>query len=169
MNLLLSALSELPEYRVLEQAVEAGRVSAMAGVGQLTRSHLIAALIRDTGRPALIICQDDLAAQRVQQELAAFLEQTPELLPGREFTFYDAAVVSRGWEQKRLRRFYDLATGKTKILVTSLEALSLRTMPKQVLFTASVSLKCGASYVMEELARKLTDAGYSRTTLVEGV
>ena len=61
MNLLLSALSELPEYRALEQAVESGQVAAMAGVGQLARSHLIASLFRDTGRPALVICQDDMA------------------------------------------------------------------------------------------------------------
>ena len=169
MNLLLSALSELPEYRALEQAVESGQVAAMAGVGQLARSHLIASLFRDTGRPALVICQDDMAVQRMQQELAAFLDQAPEILPGREFTFYDAAVVSRGWEQKRLRQLYDLATGRTRLLIASLDALSLRTMPKPVLFSAAVTLKCGAAYEMENLAQRLTDAGYARTSLVEGV
>ncbi len=169
MNLLLSSLQNLPEYGVLRQLVDSGKVAALSGVGQLARSHVMAALYRDSGRPVLVVCQDDMAVQRMQQELAAFLEEAPEVLPGREFTFYDAAVVSRGWEQKRLRRLYDLATGKTRLLVASLEALSLRTMPKATLFSASISLKAGAAYDIGDLAQKLTDAGYARTSLVEGV
>ncbi len=169
MEHLLSVLNELPEYRSILSHVQAGQVTALSGVGQLSRSHVISALCRDAERPVLVICQDDLAAQRVQQELASFLGQTPELLPAREFTFYEASVVSRGWEQRRLRRLYDLASGKTRIMVASLEALSLRTMPRSVLFSATVTLKCGATYDMEELAQKLTASGYARTALVEGV
>jgi len=169
MNLLLSALSSLPEYRALLAAVEAGQAAAVSGVGQLARSHVTAALIRDSQRPALVVCQDDMAAQRMQAELSAFLGQQIPILPGREFTFYDAAVVSRGWEQKRLRQLYDLAEGKTRLLIASLDALSLRTMPRATLFTAAIRLRRGASYDLEDLANKLVAAGYARTTLVEGV
>ena len=169
MNLLLSALNSLPEYRALCSAVEAGQVAALSGVGQLARSHVMAALIRHSGRPVLVVCQDDMAAQRMQQELAAFLGEAAPILPSREFTFYDAAVVSRGWEQKRLRQLFDLALGKTRVLIASLEALSLRTMPRSTLFSSAIQLKCGASYDLEDLARKLVAAGYARTSLVEGV
>ena len=169
MNLLLSALAALPEYEALRAAVDAGQVAALSGVGQLARSHVMAALIRDAGRPVLVVCQDDMAAQRLQGELAAFLGQTPPILPTRELTFYDAAVVSRGWEQKRLRQLYDLAQGKTPLLVASLDALCLRTMPRSVLFSAAIRLKCGAAYSLDDLAGRLTAAGYSRTSLVEGV
>jgi len=154
MNLLLSALSSLPEYRALLAAVEAGQAAAVSGVGQLARSHVTAALIRDSQRPALVVCQDDMAAQRMQAELSAFLGQQIPILPGREFTFYDAAVVSRGWEQKRLRQLYDLAEGKTRLLIASLDALSLRTMPRATLFTAAIRLRRGASYDLEDLANK---------------
>jgi len=169
MNLLLSALNNLPEYTALVQAVEKGQVCALSGVGQLARSHVAAALYAAAGRPALVVCQDDLAAQRTAEELTAFLGEAPAVLPTREFTFYDAAVVSRGWEQRRLRRLYDLATGKIRLLVASLDALCLRTMPKETLFGASIILKSGAAYEMEDLARRLTDAGYARTSLVEGI
>ena len=169
MNLLLSALKALPEYERLTTAMDRGQVVALSGVGQLARSHVMAALHRDSGRPALVVCQDDLAAQKLQSELAAFLGEEPPILPSREFTFYDAAVVSRGWEQKRLRQLYDLALGKTRLLIASLESLSIRTMPRPTLFSAAISLKCGAVYSMDELADKLVAAGYARTSLVEGV
>ena len=169
MNLLLSALQNLPEYSTLLSMVEQGQTAALSGAGGLARSHLAAALHAQSGRPMVVVCQDDLAAQRMQEELSSFLPQPPVLLPSREFTFYDAAVVSRGWEQKRLRQLYDLATGKTRLLVASLEALSLRTIPKDVLFSSAITLKCGAAYRLEALAGKLTAMGYARTTLVEGV
>ena len=169
MNLLLSSLQGLTEYNSLCSAVEQGQNAALSGVGQLPGSHVMAALYRHSGRPALVLCQDDIAARRMAEELASFLGEAPSLLPAREFTFYDAAVVSRGWEQKRVRQLFDLATGKTKLLVASLEALTLRTMPKEVLFSSAVTLRCGAAYDMDDLARRLTDAGYARTSLVEGI
>ncbi len=169
MELLLSALLGLSEYKSLCTAVDKGTVTALSGVGQLSRSHIMAALYRRSGRPALVLCQDDMAAQRMAEELASFLGEAPALLPSREFTFYDAAVVSRGWEQQRIRRLYDLTTGRTRLLVASIDALSLRTMPRDVLFSAAVLLRQGASYDMDTLCRQLTDAGYARTSLVEGV
>ena len=41
-------------------------------------------------------------------------------------------------------------------------------MPREVLFSASIRLRVGAGFSPDELAEKLTQAGYTRTTLVEG-
>ncbi|MBQ9968517.1 MAG: transcription-repair coupling factor [Oscillospiraceae bacterium] len=168
MELLLSALKSLPEYEKLLELVSEGKTAALSGVGGLVRAHFAAALFRDCDRPMVLICQDETAAQRMQEELAAFLGKTPALLPHRELTFYDAAGISRGWEQKRLRQLYDLACGNTKLLICTLEALSLRTIPKQTLFSSAVTLRQGGSYGLDDLIRRLTAMGYSRTTLVEG-
>ena len=84
--------------------------AAVTGIGQINRSHMIAGLTRDTDRPLIILCQDDMSARRIQEELKSFLDLTAPILPGRELTFYDAAVVSRSWEQKRLRQMYDSPT-----------------------------------------------------------
>ena len=169
MNILLESLRPLPEYGALQKALEARQAVAVSGVGEMTRSHLVASVRADSGRPALVVCQDETAARRVQQELAAFLGQTPPILPGRELTFYDAAGVSRGWEQQRLRLLYELGQGRVPVLVAGLDALTLRTMPKSALFGAAITLKPGASYDLDELTGKLARAGYTRASLVEGV
>ena len=169
MNLLLSAVYGLAEYETLLRHVEAGRCAAVSGLGQLARSHGMAALYEKAGRPCLIVCQDDLEAGRVQEELRSFLGFEAPILPARELTVYDAAVVSRGWEQKRLKLLYDLAKGQVPLLIASLEALCLRTMPKDVLFSAAISLTPGGKYELDELTAKLIACGYTRTTLVEGV
>ncbi|MBR2889432.1 MAG: transcription-repair coupling factor [Oscillospiraceae bacterium] len=168
MEKLLSILNSIPEYTLLRTAAEQGRSAAVTGIGQINRSHLIAALRQDIRRPLVILCQDDMAAKRLQEELKAFLGETAPVLPSRELTLYDTAVVSRGWEQKRLRQFFDLASGATGLQIMSWEAMNQRTMPRQVLLNAAFRLTVGREYQMEELLTRLTGAGYSRCGMVEG-
>lgn len=169
MGVILSALQGLPEYGKLLTCAQQNQAAALSGAGQISRSHLIAALAVDTERPVVVVCQDETAAKRAQQELAAFLQRDPAMLPTRDLTLYDASVVSRGWEQKRLRLLFDLTQGKVPLLITSLEALCLRTMPRDVLYGAAVTLRPGAEFSLEALARRLESAGYARCALVEGV
>ena len=168
MEKLISALSSIPEYSLLCQAIANGQHAAVTGIGQINRSHLLAALRQDTGRPMAIICQDDIAARRLQEELKAFTGQTYPVLPNRELTLYDSAVVSRGWEQKRLRQLWDLCCGRTQVQILSWEALSLRTLPPQVLKKAAFRLNVGHEYPIDKLLEQLTCAGYSRCSMVEG-
>ncbi len=168
MEQLLAILKTIPEYKALTDALSQGQSAAVTGIGQINRSHLIAGLHRDCKTPMVILCQDDIAARRLQQELKDFLGLTAPILPSRDLTLYDAAVVSRSWEQKRLRQLYALSTGKTPIQIFTWESLSQRTMPRAVLQHAAFSLEVGQEYAPEELIRKLNDAGYSRCGMVEG-
>ena len=102
MEKLLSFLSTIPEYRLVVDTLRQGQSAAVTGLGQINRTHVIAGLCRDLDRPVVVICQDDMTAKRLQQELAGFLGQTAPILPSRELTLYDAAVVSRTWEHQRL-------------------------------------------------------------------
>ena len=169
MELLLSLLNRLPEYGRLREAVEQGRIAGVSGAAQINRSHLIASLLHDTKRPALILCQDELAARRTQSELAAFLGTEAPILPSRDLTFYNASAISRGWEHKRLRQLYDLARGATPVQIATWESLALRTMPKSLLFSSALTLKPGAAIAPETLSERLIRSGYSRCALVEGV
>lgn len=168
MQMLLSALKTIPEYTLLLDALKKGENVAVTGIGQINRSHFLAGLFSDCARPLVIICQDDIAAKRLQTELSAFLAETAAILPNRELTLYDTSAVSRGWEQKRLRQLYDLSRGAVSLQILSWEALSLRTIPAQTLHSAAFSLETGKEYQLEELSRRLTAAGYSRCGMVEG-
>ena len=168
MEKLLSSLKSIPEYKLLCSAVAAGESAAITGIGQINRSHFIAALHRETTRPLVVVCQDDMAAKRLQDELKAFLGMEAAVLPSRDLTLYDTAVVSRGWEQKRLRQLFDLTTGVTKLQILSWESLCQRTMPKEVLLSAAFRLETGSSYCMDRLLEQLNEAGYSRCSMVEG-
>ena len=168
MEKLLAMLHTIPEYDATLASLSKNESVAITGIGQINRSHILSGLYRDSRRPMVILCQDDIAARRLQEELQCFLGEQPPILPGRELTFYDAAVVSRSWEQKRLRQLYELVTGKTPVQIMTWESLSQRTMPRSVLLRSAFSLEAGKTYSLEELAQRLTAAGYRRCAMVEG-
>ena len=168
MEKLISMLKTIPEYASALDSVCRNESAAITGIGQINRSHLIAGIYTHTSRPIVAICQDDMAAKRLQEELQAFLQASFPVLPTRELTLYDSSVVSRGWEQKRLRQFYDLCKSTTRLQILSWESLSQRTMPPEVLEESAFSLNTGNCYDIDTLLLRLSQAGYSRTSMVEG-
>lgn len=166
---LLFLLKTIPEYTTLTDTLRQGKSAAVSGIGQVNRSHMIAGLSRDIGRPLVILCQDEIAARRMQEELKSFQGEAAPILPGRDLTFYDAAVVSRAWEQKRLRQLYDLKNGNVPVQIMTWESMSQRTMPPEVMASAAMTVEVGKEYVLDELIAVLTAAGYSRCGMVEGI
>ncbi len=168
MEKLISVLQNIPEYAAMAESVRSGQTVAVTGIGQINRSHMIAGLSRDTGRPLAVICQDDLAAKRLQEELRAFLGEIAPILPRRELTLFDSAVASRAWEQARLRQLYAFSLGQTPLQILTWESLCQRTMPRNVLHSAAFCIKRGGEYPLSEILERLTCAGYSRCAMVEG-
>ena len=134
MQLLLSALQALPEYKALLSALDAGACpAAVSGLAGVHRAYFAAAAHRDTGRPVVLLCADDAECQRLAEDMGALTGESCATLPAREFTFHNAAVVSRQWEHRRLETLWELSQEKVPILIASAEAVCQRTMPRELL------------------------------------
>ena len=168
MEKLLTFLKTIPEYQLLLDNVASNTTTAVTGIGQINRSHIIAALRRETTRPIVLVCQDDISGKRLQEELKAFLGEELPILPTRELTFYDAAAVSRGWEQKRIHQLYQLHKGNQSTQIITWSSMAQRTMPLDVMLQAVFSLTVGSCYDIDQLLDHLTNSGYSRCPMVEG-
>ena len=168
MEQLLSVLNTIKEYTVLRDYISKGNSAAVTGVSQICRSHLIAGLYAHTSIPITVLCQDDMTAKRLQEDLAAFLGFQAPVLCSRELTLYDSAVVSRAWEQKRLRQLYDLLNGTTRLQIMTWDSLSQRTIPPDILKSAAFTLHSGQEYVLDDILKKLSGSGYSHCAMVEG-
>ena len=168
MDKLLGFLKSIPEYTLLQECLARNESAAVTGIGQINRSHMLAALCKDLSRPIVMICQDDMSASRLQSDIKAFSGIDAPILPSRELTLYDTSAVSRRWEQKRLRQLYDLLLGRTRIQILTWESLSLRTIPPSVLCSAVFTLTVGKEYAIDTLLEQLSYAGYSRCSMVEG-
>ncbi|USF27266.1 Transcription-repair-coupling factor [Firmicutes bacterium ASF500] len=170
MKLLTAALSRLPEFEELLAALEAGRSpAALSGAAAIHRVHAAACIGLTTGWPVVVVCADEGEGQRLARDLGAFAGVAVPVLGPRDFTFHNAAALSRQWEHRRLALMKGLAQGKHPFLVAAVEGLLQRTVPPQTLEDCCRELKTGGSYDLNQLAEDLSAAGYVRCEQVEGV
>ena len=101
MTEITKSITYLKEYRELKKALEAGQTPALAvGLSPIHKAHLAAALGLDTGRPVLVLTDDDSAAARFSADLQGFAEKPVLQLPARDLVMADVAGVSRGYEHR---------------------------------------------------------------------
>ena len=108
MKQLLLQLKNIPEYAKLLDALARNQAAAVTGIGQINRSHMIAGLAQDLCRPLVILCQDDMAAKRMQEEL--------KNLYLRSWLYHATAFYSlfhRAFAKSILLRYAPIPCGKT--------------------------------------------------------
>ena len=153
----------------LPDCVEGGALPALvSGLGPIHRAHLAAALRVKTGRMLCVVAPDETAADTMAADLRSFLGHDVEVIGGREFTFYASERVSRQTEQRRLRALDGLCEQKSKVVVITLPALLLRSMPPSVMRRAAFTVKPGQTVAPEDLIDMLIRAGYRSADQVEG-
>ena len=170
MKPLLSALNDIPEYRSLLAAIDNGACpAAFSGLSAVHRAHFAAGIRQELGRPVVVVCADEGEAERMARDLAALSGEEVRTLSAQEFTFHNAAVVSRQYEHRRLSTLRALAAGECPLLVCTVESILQRTIPKTLLTQAAQVVRMGERYDLGELAGTLAAAGYTRCEQVEGV
>ena len=170
MRPLLSALNDIPEYRSLLAAIDNGACpAAFSGLSAVHRAHFAAGIRQELNRPVVVVCADEGEAERMARDLAALSGEAVCTLSAREFTFHNAAVVSRQYEHQRLSTLRALAAGECPLLVCTVESILQRTIPKTLLTQAAQVVRMGERHDLGELAGTLAAAGYTRCEQVEGV
>lgn len=170
MKPLLSALNDIPEYRSLLAAIDNGACpAAFSGLSAVHRAHFAAGIRQELNRPVVVVCADEGEAERMARDLAALSGEAVCTLSAREFTFHNAAVVSRQYEHRRLSTLRALAAGECPLLVCTVESILQRTIPKTLLTQAAQVVRMGERHDLGELAGTLAAAGYTRCEQVEGV
>ena len=170
MKLLTAAFSRLPEFQQLLSALEGGRSPmALSGAAAIHRAHIAAGIGLIAQRPVVVVCADEGEGQKLARDLSAFAGTTVPVLGPRDFTFHNAAALSRQWEHRRLALMKGVADGKYPFLVATVEGLLQRTIPLKTLERCCRELKIGGVYDLNQLAEDLSAAGYVRCEQVEGV
>ena len=167
MTEITKSITYLKEYRQLKEALLAGRTPLLAvGLSPIHKAHLAAALGLDTGRPVLVLTDDDSAAARFSADLQGFAELPVLQIPARDMVMVDVAGVSRGYEQRRLAALDALPSAR--FAVASVQAAAQRTLPPAALQSAAVTIAAGEEAPLDKLTHQLTRAGYERCIQVEG-
>lgn len=141
------------------------------------RAYFMACLLLEIERPCLIILPRAKEASQFYRELEFFLpEGVVRGEPGQrrlyDFPIYDLSPLAglsphRDTVTRRLQALYALMSQKDPVVVTSVEAIQLRILPKEALVGALDYLEVGEEVKREDLLTRLEVNGYLRTSLVE--
>lgn len=157
------------EFNKLNDAIEGGLCPAvLSGVSPVHKAFALAALLQHYDSGACVICSDEAEAERFALDLQNFLGRRAERLTGRDLVFYPVSGVSHTREQSRICTLYRIQTGETPLLVTTVEALLLRTLPPEQMKEQLFSIEIGQNCPPEQLLQALVKAGYRRCEEVEG-
>ena len=169
MDGLLNELLTIQEVGELTEHIRhtADAVS-VTGVGSVQRAQLAAAIRHATGRPLLMLCENEKEARRQCADLRLLIGREPVLLPGREWQLHPLAAASREWEYRRLGALHRMAKGEAEIIVATVDALIQRCCAPEVLRDAALTLRVGGQYDLAALVSHLISVGYTRAEQVEG-
>ena len=169
MKLIVEQILNNKEAAALPELIESGGLPALvSGLSAVHRANLAAALRLRTGRPLVMLCPDDTAAENAARDLSSMLGEECVCIQMRDFTFYATEAASRQTEQRRLAALYKLARGGASVMTASVSGLMQRTLPKDVLISAAYTVARDAPCDVEEIERALIRGGYSKTAQVEG-
>src|SRR5438552_15028804 len=150
------------------EAVRGGRRKLRArGLFGAARGHALSRLFQAVKRPLVCIEPDEEAAEALERDLR-FFGLDAVRLPADEVLPYEGISPGRMVAQPRLASLFRLHLGAgAAVVVSSVRGLARRVLPRAALDKRSMLVSLEMEQDRDELARKLTAAGYIKTPLVE--
>ncbi|MFC1825008.1 transcription-repair coupling factor [Thermodesulfobacteriota bacterium] len=150
------------------------RVSGLSGSA---RVFFVSRLLAELDRPCLIVLPQAKAANRFYRELEFFLPRLCTSNISGERRLYDIPIYDispltglsphKDVVTRRLQGLYSLTAEPNPIIVSSIEALISKVLPKKALIKSLEFIEVGEELDRDELLHRLHANGYLRTSLVE--
>ena len=104
------SITHTTEYEQLLRGLQGGKTTALAvGLPPVSKAQLAAALHLETGRPVLLLTDDEGAVRRLADDLETFAEKHVLRVPERDFVMLGVESSSRQYEQARISALWHLA------------------------------------------------------------
>jgi len=150
---------------------------AVVGLSGSAEAYFFARVLSGLDRPCMAVLPDRKGAERLYKGLQFFMggpEADEASLDMRlqPFFAYDMSPLTglsphRDLITRRIRALYAITSHRNPIVVTSMEALCFRIMPKESLLNSLEYLEPGEEVDRDLFIRRLEINGYQRTSLVE--
>ncbi|MBQ7816160.1 MAG: transcription-repair coupling factor, partial [Oscillospiraceae bacterium] len=140
---------------------------ALFGLSQTARAAFISAIQKTTGRQVLVLAKDEKNANRISEDIAFFGEKT-QVFPARDLNLRTIDGFSREYEYRRIQTMGYLVSKRCDIVVSTMEAALMYTMPKEKFLQNTLTIKDTTVIKPASLVQSLVNAGYIRRDMVEG-
>ncbi|WP_072726464.1 transcription-repair coupling factor [Tepidibacter thalassicus] len=169
-DIFISPLNYSLEFNNIIKSIEENKSPLLVnGLVYSQKSHMTYALFEKLNRQIMIITHSDLEAKRIYEDLSFYVKDNVLYLSFEEILFYFLDAKDRKEESKRINVLLSLIKEDNIILVTSIEAVLKKYIPKDVLNKNIFRYRLGDVINTEQLSSKLVELGYERVVKVEGI
>lgn len=168
---LIDPLKEIDEYnKILYHIGEKNQSACATGLIDVQKPHMIYSLASHLQKPIMVITSSENRGKQIADDLGVlYKEDRVAVYPVQDIIFYDADVHSADITVGRMMVKDALVKDEKTTVVTSIEALVNKVMPKETLLDNIMELEVGQIIDLTQLQRQLVILGYERTNLVETV
>lgn len=168
MNLLLKDLKNSKKFNDFLKNIENKKSPVeISGLNGVAETLILSSVLENIKRPILLITYNEIQAQKLVNDLKFFTEKVA-YLPKKEIITYDYIAESKNLPYERIDVLNKIYKKQNNIIVTSVEAVKQKIIPKKTLYKNVLNFKIGDICNLEELKQKLVDLGYERFELIDG-
>ena len=167
MNALIKMLSNSKKFNSYLEDIKNKKSPVMlTGLTDVSKVYFSYGTSEYINNNICIITYNEIQAKRLVKDISYFYENVV-LLPKREIVTYDYVAESKDLPYERIEALNKIYEGKAKVIVTTIEALMQRIVPKNVLYKNLLKFNIGKTYNLEEIKKTLVSLGYIRCDLIE--
>ncbi len=130
------------------------------------KAHITAYFAGKIGKCCIVLTPDEATAAKAVEDIS-FFTQSVAFLPYKDISFYNAESASRDIQTQRLQVLGQMAENKLQIAVMTPDTAMQTVMPREVYSAASFEIKVGDRWNINDLMKKMVNAGYVKTDKVE--
>ncbi len=164
---LMKPMEESAEYNEIDRGIQNHRFPiGVFGASESSKAYFIYSIFKNHDNNILILTQSDMEARNLYEDLSFF---TPYVyyLPIKEVVFYNIDIISGDVRWERLKVFNWMLTSSKKIIVTCIETLATRLIPRGLYEKYKFTIKTGDKVDIKSLCKKLIECGYKRCETIE--
>ena len=162
----------LPNFKKFNSYIEdiKNKVSPvmLSGLTDVAKTHFEFSTFFYSEKPICIITYNELQARKIINDLKYFTEDI-DYFPKREIFEYDYIAENSDISAERIKTLNNIKNNKKSIIVTTIEAVMQKIVPKKDLFKNIIEFKTGTTINLEEIKQNLLNLGYERNDIVESV
>ena len=167
MNYILRDLASTQKYKDIKNKIKNRKYPVdISGLVTVAKVELVGALYEEEREPICIITYNEMQAKELEKNLKYFIENV-EYFPRREISIYDYDAESKDTEYERIRILNSIYKNKSKVIITTIEAIMQKMIAKETLYNTILKLNLADTISHEELKKSLIKMGYKRVELIE--
>lgn len=168
MNIIVDELLKLSKFQeFLGELEKKNSPISISGLSDVGKIQFISGIYTANKKPLCIITYNEIQAKNIINNLNYFIDNI-DFFPKREIAAYDFIVESKDLPYERIDILNKIKQKKSKIIVTTIEALMQNMITPKALYQNVINIKVGDTLNLNTIKEKLVSLGYERADLVEG-